>query len=101
MDLRLRGDERSKGAGAEGNLRGPSGPPQPARDRGPAGGRPPGADARQRIRREGQKTAQPVRVSEPGVSAKNLPYFTQLLFGAGFGARQTVAAEIAWMPTGL
>lgn len=32
---------------------------------------------------------------------KNLPYFTQVLFGAGIGARQTVAAEIAWMPTGL
>ena len=57
-------------------MQGPYGPHQPARDRGPAGGRPPGADARQRIRREGtKKSAQPVRVSARGMSAKKPTLF--------------------------
>jgi len=76
---------------------------QPADDRRPAGGRPRGADARKRIRRERSKTDRPRSrfAKRTRRERRKLPYFTQLLFGAGFGARQTVAAEIAWMPTGL
>ena len=59
----------------EGNMQGPSGPHQPADDRRPAGGRPPGAGARKRNRREGHKTPQtPIspRRLRPGVFGKGI-----------------------------
>ena len=62
-------------------MQGPSAQHQSARDRGPAGGRPRGADARQRIRRE--RTKPPVRESTLGVSAKNLLYPAALRRGLG------------------